>query len=45
MFRKINGLGESFNYSHFTGKMILSIEVAVRARSRISLIFTLILFK
>lgn len=44
MFRKIKGLGESFNYSHFVGKMILSIEleVAVRVRSRISLMFNII---
>lgn len=47
MFRKIKGSGESFNYSHFMGKMILSIEleVTVRARCRISLTLTLILFK
>lgn len=47
MFRKIKDSGESFSYSHFMGKMILSIEleVTVRARCRISLTLSLILFK
>lgn len=38
MLRKIKGSGERFNYSHFMGKMILSIELEVTVRAYFNII-------